>query len=173
MNDYVIIRKNTILTDEGRLFNATTGEEIFKTPNTKGYIQLSIDGSRVLLHRLVMQYFGSNSPDNAYIIDHIDRNRLNNAIWNLRWVSITGNNYNKNNNLPIGSRACDLDKIAYNRLRARNSMRRRKRAKDKGFDSWKEYQKCTYCTNASSDLIFSKDNSRVSPPEVKVIPVGV
>ena len=139
MNDYVIIRKNVILTDEGRLFNATTGEEILLVPNSGGRIQISIERKSVLLHHLVMQYFGSNKPAKNYIIDHIDRNPLNNAIWNLRWVTPSGNNYNKNNNLPIGERLCDMGWITYRRTRNREYIRKR-RAKEKGFSSWEEYQ---------------------------------
>jgi hypothetical protein len=46
------------------------------------------------LHRMLGETFLPN-PNNNRIIDHIDRNRLNNSIDNLRWVSYTENNINR------------------------------------------------------------------------------
>lgn len=43
------------------------------------------------LHQLVMECWGAKRPSPNYIIDHIDRNKLNNNIENLRWVSYSEN----------------------------------------------------------------------------------
>ena len=45
------------------------------------------------VHRLLGICFIPN-PDNLPIIDHIDRNKLNNDLSNLRWVSVQENNKN-------------------------------------------------------------------------------
>jgi hypothetical protein len=45
------------------------------------------------LHRIVAEHFISN-PNNFNIVDHIDRNRQNNRIDNLRWVSPSHNTQN-------------------------------------------------------------------------------
>jgi len=46
------------------------------------------------LHRMLCQTYLPN-PNNHRIIDHIDRNRLNNDLTNLRWVSYNENNVNR------------------------------------------------------------------------------
>jgi hypothetical protein len=46
------------------------------------------------IHRLLgLQYL--ENPDNLREIDHIDRNKLNNNLENLRWVSRQTNNQNR------------------------------------------------------------------------------
>lgn len=58
------------------------------------------------LHQLVMECWGSKQPTPQHEIDHIDRNKLNNDISNLRWVTRSENRANmdkeifsKNNSL--------------------------------------------------------------------------
>lgn len=113
MTNLVILDKKYILTDEGRLFNRTTGEEFIPTCDGGGYQQLCryIDGIKksVKIHQLVMYYFGPPKPGNNYEIDHFNRNKLDNAISNLRWVTHQENEYNVNRNLEIGKRACDYN----------------------------------------------------------------
>ena len=48
------------------------------------------------LHRLIAIYFIPN-PDNKELIDHIDGNKLNNSIENLRWCNRQENNLNRKN----------------------------------------------------------------------------
>ena len=48
------------------------------------------------IHRIVAQTFIINlDPSKNNQVDHIDRNKLNNNMNNLRWVSCLGNNINK------------------------------------------------------------------------------
>jgi hypothetical protein len=55
-----------------------------------GYAQTKTKNISMKLHRFIMD------SQNNYIIDHINRNRLDNRKCNLRYVTITQNNINKN-----------------------------------------------------------------------------
>jgi len=59
-----------------------------------GYYTVSLHNHTYTLHRLLGKQFIPN-PDNLPVIDHIDRNRQNNSLDNLRWSSIIDNNRNR------------------------------------------------------------------------------
>ena len=50
--------------------------------------------SNYYYHRILARHFIPN-PDNLPQVDHIDRNKTNNSIENLRWVSSSDNNRNR------------------------------------------------------------------------------
>ena len=59
-----------------------------------GYMRVCLNGRVYKLHRILAKHFIPN-PDNLPQVDHIDRNPLNNAIENLRWVSASDNTRNR------------------------------------------------------------------------------
>ena len=61
----------------------------------KGYFGVGIEGKMSLVHRLVAEAFIQN-PLNKPCIDHVDTNRKNNCVWNLRWVT-----HKENSNNPL------------------------------------------------------------------------
>jgi len=66
--------------------------------NNKGYNRIGINGKPMYRHRIICYCFKDLDIENKQAqIDHIDHNRLNNDINNLRIVSNQQNNFNRNN----------------------------------------------------------------------------
>ena len=70
-----------------------------KCANIKGYLQIGLTKNGIrkqyYLHRLLGIQFIPN-PNEYLFIDHIDNNKLNNDLTNLRWITHSGNNRNSN-----------------------------------------------------------------------------
>ena len=59
---------------------------------THGYTRLHINNKQVFKHRLIaLQWIVNDNPDTNNEIDHINRNKSDNRIENLRWISRSGN----------------------------------------------------------------------------------
>ena len=67
---------------------------IMKPGNNKGYLQIGLTKNgkqlKYYIHRLLGIQFIDN-PNNFNLIDHIDINKLNNNLENLRWINKSGN----------------------------------------------------------------------------------
>lgn len=72
--------------------NALKGEEAGSTNKITGYRVVRVNGTLYLSHRLIWFYHHGYFPEGC--IDHIDRNRLNNNLGNLREVSFQCNSRN-------------------------------------------------------------------------------
>ena len=85
---------NYLIYEDGRVYNKKFNK-FRKTIINKqnGYLQIEIQGKKYYIHRLIAIHYIPN-PNNLPIIDHIDRNRLNNNISNLRWADHYINNQN-------------------------------------------------------------------------------
>lgn len=86
-NDYLIYK-------DGRVYNNKL-KRFLRGSIVKGYVRIQLRNKRILLHRLVAEHYIAN-PHNYPQVDHLDRNKLNNNIENLRWVNSLTNNNNKN-----------------------------------------------------------------------------
>jgi len=88
---------NYEMNQEGVLRNVETNR-ILKWSLTDGYARFELNQGglkkKVFLHRVLAELFVWN-PDDLPCVDHIDRNRLNNAIENLRWCTHSENNRNR------------------------------------------------------------------------------
>ena len=74
-----------------------TNPRILKTYiHRGGYATVYLNDKQYLVHRVIAQQFIVNDdPENKTQVDHIDHDRLNNRINNLRWVSNLQNTNNK------------------------------------------------------------------------------
>jgi len=112
----VQINKHLILREDGKLIDFKKGEEFIPKTNG-GYYRITIGGRKnrkgKYVHVLVMENFGPPKPGPKYEIDHINRNRLDNRLENLRWVTRTENSHNKTCNLPEGERKWEISLKEY------------------------------------------------------------
>jgi len=83
-NGWLIRKKNRY----GNPYNKPSGHR----PTNNGYGQLMVNRTSYLTHRLIWLYHYGEFPDE--FIDHIDGNRSNNRIDNLRLVDSKMNNHN-------------------------------------------------------------------------------
>ena len=76
--------------------------EISESKNDKGYIQVNLNGKPYLKHVLIAKQFIENDdPDHKIQVDHINHDRTDNNIENLRWITPSNNCRNKTANNGI------------------------------------------------------------------------
>ena len=90
--------ENYEISNLGNVRNTNTGRILKPNTNKWGYYYVCLSKNNtknyINIHRLVGLHFIPN-PENLREIDHIDRNKTNNSILNLRWISSSNNNRNK------------------------------------------------------------------------------
>ena len=62
--------------------------------NTDGYLRVRLNGKNYFKHRLIAEQFIPN-PNNYTEIDHINHNKTDYHLSNLRWISRSDNNRNR------------------------------------------------------------------------------
>ena len=90
VNEFVKVNK------DGIFINTKTGNYL-KGSERNGYIRIYTNNQHYSAHKLVWETFNGPIPENM-VIDHIDGNRSNNRLENLRLVSQSDNMYNAQRN---------------------------------------------------------------------------
>lgn len=98
-----------IINEEAEIFNKKTNKKLKPYLGNTGYYSHCMykNGKHTtwLLHRLVACTFLDNT-NNYPCIDHINRNKLDNSLKNLRWVTYSQNNLNKDKTLKPKGGIC-------------------------------------------------------------------
>ena len=94
VNDYI----NYSISNLGRIRNDKRGTFIKGCKDTRGYLMVHLSKNGIpkmfRIHRLVGIYFIENI-NNCGEIDHINLNKLDNCVDNLRWATHSQNNANR------------------------------------------------------------------------------
>ena len=98
--------ENYLIYSDGRVYSKINNIFIKQTIGTTGYYYVSLykhdnwmkSSKKYKVHRLIAIHYIPN-PNNEPAVDHKDRNKLNNDISNLRWVTDKENM--KNTGKPI------------------------------------------------------------------------
>ena len=80
--------------------------EIKEGIDALGYIYVNLNCKMYKKHRLIAEQFIPN-PDNLPQVDHINHDRSDYHIENLRWISISGNAYNRSSHRGVQYRFVD------------------------------------------------------------------
>ena len=91
--------ENYLISNQGRVWNSKTKRFVGNVNRGTGYKQVSLHNNGTQqtfkIHRLVMLHFGPPQTEDKREIDHIDRDKQNNRIENLRWCDRSENQKNR------------------------------------------------------------------------------
>jgi hypothetical protein len=111
MEEYKNIKgyENYQISNFGNVKNIKTNRILKQSLTTTGYKEVKINGKHFKIHRLIGEYFIDN-PNNLLCIDHIDNDKTNNNINNLRWCSYSDNCKNKTKKINCSTNYTGISK---------------------------------------------------------------
>jgi hypothetical protein len=93
----IVNHENYLIYEDGRVQNKKTKRFLKQNPDGWGYLKVDLMyGKRksYKIHRLVGLHY-IPKVEGKDCLDHIDRDKNNNDVSNLRWVTPSENNYNR------------------------------------------------------------------------------
>jgi hypothetical protein len=92
---------NYVISNKGQVFSRYKNKLLKPHLHSEGYLKTCLDKKRYSIHRLVYELFGKNwNPKMS--IDHINQDRQDNFIKNLRLVNYTQNRWNSKHKNTVG-----------------------------------------------------------------------
>ena len=80
----------------------SNGRIVAETPLPGGYLKMNLNGETTYKHRVVaLQFIPNDDPVNKTQVDHINWQRDDNRIENLRWVTALQNNLNRSSSKGV------------------------------------------------------------------------
>jgi len=107
--------ENYLIYEDGKVQNKKT-KRYLSTCDNNGYLQVGLYQNgrhkNYKIHRLIAEHYIPN-PDNKRFLDHINRDRKDNRIENLRWVDKSENGLNRGEqiNNKLGIKNIHYDKL--------------------------------------------------------------
>jgi hypothetical protein len=108
---------NYNISSDGEVYSKITGKTLKVSCNPQGYKQVSTTDGCKQIHRMLGERFLPRIIRDGDQVDHIDKNKDNNNLSNLRWVSRSLNrrniNHTVNKSLPYKNIYKQVDRPSY------------------------------------------------------------
>lgn len=101
----LVLKNRYSVSSYGRVYNKETNKFISHVITGKPsywYVNLRVGSNKVILrrvHNIMAHTFLGEPPSSKYTCDHIDQNKYNNSLDNLRWLNKKGQMRNRTNSL--------------------------------------------------------------------------
>jgi hypothetical protein len=128
-----VFNSHYFVSNLGRIKRFNNGELVEINPKlgTRNYLRVNIKGKEYKIHVLVATLFLKKPKGNNLVVDHLDRNKLNNRVDNLEWVTQSVNikrHYERMNTDKIMREMMEqnlksltiIDEMTYNRFNELN-----------------------------------------------------
>ena len=114
-SDYII---NSI----GIVKNTKTNKICTQNEDQHGYMKVCINRKPYLVHRVLIEAVLNRKLDRKEVVDHIDTNRKNNSIENLKLTTPKGNMNNTNTKNKLGKKIAQINILTHEQLNVFNSI---------------------------------------------------